>query len=122
MKRLNMITVELMFSAAVLFIIALFSKNFSDASMPFLVFFMLYSIFGLMVLQNWRWAKWFSFLLSLVGGIVGMGLYLKAPATPNWITLTITLGIWITSWTAAVCLFVVLWRNHVPTIVVQDGQ
>ena len=112
MNRLTMISAASMFIAAVLCVIAPFSSDFSNASMPMLAFFIMYSFFGWMISQNRRWAKWLGFLLLLLGGVVGMGNYLSASPMPDWITL----GVWIASWAAAVCLFVVLWRDHVPAV------
>lgn len=117
MNRLTKIAAVLMFIAALLCMIAPFNSDFANTSMPLLAFFVLYAFFGWMITQNRRWAKWLGFLLLLLGGIFGMGNYLSGSPMPDWLTL----GIWASSWIAAVCLFVELWRDHVPAaLVAQD--
>jgi hypothetical protein len=82
--------------------------GFAATSLPQLGFAAFCMLLGLMVLKNKRWAMWLSFFAVLFGGIAGMAGYFGGSTIPIWASLLI----WVVSWVAAACLFLVLWRNH----------
>lgn len=112
MNPLTKIAAMLMFIAALFHLSAPLLSGFVSESLPQLVFVVLYIVLGLLVLKNKRWAMWLGFFLMLFGGIAGMAGYLGGSVAPDWASL----GIWVANWAAAICLFVVLWRDHVTTI------
>ena len=111
MSRLTTIAAVLMFIAALLNLAVPVLSGFSAESLPHLVLAAVFALLGWLALKNKRWAVWLSFFATLFGGIVGMSSYLGGGST----TLNlISLGCWVASWLAAACLFVVLWRDHLP--------
>lgn len=113
MNLLTKIAAILMFIAALFHLAIQLLSGFFPSSLLQLALTVLYFVLGWLVLKNRRWAIWLSFLIVLFGGIAGMSGYLGASANPGWASL----GICVASWTAAVCLFSVLWKDHVPGVI-----
>lgn len=118
MNPLTKIAAMLMFVAALFHVAIPILNGFVSASLPQLAFAVLYLVLGLLVFKNKRWAIWLSFFIMLFGGIAGMAAYLGASVIPGWAGL----GVWVANWAAAVCLFLVLWRDHVSGVVAAQAE
>lgn len=97
--------------SALFHILAALLSGFSTESLQLLPFAPVYALLAWFVSKNKRWAAWVAFLMTLFFGIAGMSGFLSPVTIPAWISL----GIWISDWIAAACLFLVLWRDHQPT-------
>ncbi len=118
MSRFTTIAAVLMFISALLHVAAPVLTGFATENLSMLIFAVIYGVLGWLILKNKRWAVWLGFFLMLFGGIAGMAAYLGASSLPEWLNLSI----WIASWAAAVCLFVVLWRDHTPAILPAQNE
>lgn len=117
MRPLAKFAAILVFAAALFHFSVPMLSGFVSISLPQLVFAVLCVVLGMMMLKNKRWVMWLSFFVMLFGGIQGMAGYLSGSVIPDWASL----GAWVVSWLAAACLFLVLWRDHVPGVVAQKG-
>jgi len=107
MKLLKLAAIMIGLSA-ILHLIGSVMSGFSAEGLNLLPFALIYGVLAWLVWKNKRWATWLAFLFTLFFGIFGLAGYLSPDTIPAWVSL----GIWITDWIAAICLFFVLWGDH----------
>jgi len=107
MKILKLAAIMIAISA-VLHLIAPLMSSFSAEGLDLLPFALVYAVLAWLVWKNKRWATWVAFLVTLFFGIFGLAGFLSPDTIPGWVSL----GIWVTDWIAAICLFLVLWGDH----------
>lgn len=94
--------------SALFHLIAPLVSGFSSESLQLMPFSAIFGLLAWFVSKNKRWAAWLAFLLTLFFGIAGMSGFLTPATIPAWVSL----GIWLTDWVAAACLFIILWNDH----------
>ena len=112
MSRMMQTPAGLIGISAIFHLVAPFVSGFSSESLILLPVFVLYALLAWFVWRGKRWAAWLSFFFMLFGGIAGMTGFMSPDTMPVWVSL----GIWGADWLAAICLFIVLWRDR-PALV-----
>ncbi|MEM7219545.1 MAG: hypothetical protein AAF515_14350 [Pseudomonadota bacterium] len=85
--------------------------GFASASLPLLVFGVLYLILAHFLRRGSRLVAWIVFFMMLVFGIGALGQTGGVSPVPDWVTYAIIAA----DLACAACLFVVLWRDPAPT-------
>ncbi len=118
MNSLSKLAAVLIGIVALLHLAAPVLMGFTAEHLSLLIFAGVYAMLGVLVLKQTRWAMWLSFFLLLLDGIVVMAAYLGTSALPQWLNLLM----WLASWTAALSLFVLLWRDHAPAVLATQDK
>ena len=96
----------MMYLSALLHFLAPMASGFTFASVVLVPIGLVWTVIGwLLMTRGWRGLAWIGFFLALIGMVAGL---IGVAGVAAWVMT----GIALADLAAAVCLFVVLWRDR----------